>query len=89
MVGASAGAFGLVAAFAVLFPRQRLLLLLFFIIPIAMRARTLLWVSIAFAVFGIIVPFGNIGHAAHLGGILSGLVCAQLLKRDYELRPLA
>ena len=33
VVGASAGAFGLVAAFAVLFPDQRLVMLLFFIIP--------------------------------------------------------
>jgi membrane associated rhomboid family serine protease len=104
VVGASAGAFGLVAAFAALFPHQRLLLLLFFVIPIAMRARTLLALSIVLAVVGIAYPalrpllhrysftsfrneildplFLNIGHAAHLGGILTGFVCALILRRD-------
>src|SRR5882724_6065831 len=46
VVGASAGAFGLVAAFAVLYPRQELILLLFFILPVRLRATTLLWVSV-------------------------------------------
>jgi membrane associated rhomboid family serine protease len=99
VVGASAGAFGLVAAFAMLFPNQRLFMLLFFIIPLAMRARTLLWLSLVFAVFGIILPLiqpwlspwfaalgipfkvGNVAHAAHLGGILTGLVFARSLLR--------
>jgi membrane associated rhomboid family serine protease len=106
VVGASAGAFGLVAAFAALFPRQQLLMLLFFVIPVAMRARTLLGLSIVLAVFGIAYPalrpllhrytspavrndvldplFLNIGHAAHLGGLLTGFVCALVLKRDFE-----
>ena len=42
VVGASAGAFGLVAAFATLFPERPLMLLLFFIIPLSMRAKFLL-----------------------------------------------
>lgn len=79
IVGASAGAFGLVAAFAVLAPNQRLLMLLFFVIPLAMRAKTLLWLSVALAVAGMIIPYGNIGHAAHLGGIVTGFVVARLM----------
>lgn len=79
VVGASAGAFGLVAAYAVLFPDRILILLVFFVLPVKMRAKTLLWISLALAVFGIIVPYGNIGHAAHLGGILTGYVFAHLL----------
>jgi rhomboid protease GluP len=83
-VGASAGAFGLITAFAVLFPQQLLVLLLFFVIPIRMKAKTMLWLSIAMAVFGIIVPYGNIGHAAHLGGIITGYVFARwFLRRSY------
>lgn len=57
VIGASAAAYGLVAAFVALFPAQRLLLLLFFFIPISMRARTLLRVSAAFSVVGILYPF--------------------------------
>ena len=72
VVGASAGAFGLIAAFASMFPDRTITLLLFFVIPISLRARTLLWISIALAVFGIIVPVGNVADAAHLGGIFTG-----------------
>jgi membrane associated rhomboid family serine protease len=57
VIGASAGAYGLVAAFVTLFPKQRLLMLLFFVIPISMRARTLLRVSVGFSVVGILYPF--------------------------------
>jgi membrane associated rhomboid family serine protease len=56
LIGASAAAYGLVAAFVALFPRQRLLMLLLFIIPMAMRARTLLWVCAIFSVIGIFYP---------------------------------
>jgi membrane associated rhomboid family serine protease len=72
VVGASAGVFGLVAAFATLFPDRTLTLLLFFVIPVSMRARTLLWLSLALAVFGIVIPGDGIAHAAHLGGIAAG-----------------
>lgn len=81
VVGASAGAFGLVAAFAALFPERELTMLLFFVIPFTMRAKTLLIVSAALALGGIALPGlfdrllgGNVANAAHLGGMLFGLV---------------
>lgn len=74
VVGASAGAFGLVAAFATLYPERPITLLLFFIIPISFRAKFLLLFEGLLTVFGIIVPFGNIAHVAHLGGLLVGLI---------------
>lgn len=76
VVGASAAALGLVAAFAMLFPDR--ILLLFFIIP--MRARFLLWLSAAFAVYGVFAPppadpsAVHIADAAHLGGMLTGVL---------------
>jgi membrane associated rhomboid family serine protease len=72
VVGASAGGFGLIAAFAAMFPERQLTLLLFFVIPVSMRAKTLLWISIGLALFGIIVPNTGIADAAHLGGIFAG-----------------
>ena len=69
VVGASAGAFGLTAAFALLYPDR--ILLLFFIIP--MRARYLLVLSAMLSVYGIISRGDNIAHAAHLGGMLAGV----------------
>jgi membrane associated rhomboid family serine protease len=74
MVGASAGAFGLVAAFATLYPERPLMLLLFFIIPLNMRAKFLLLFSALLTVVGLVFRMDNIAHAAHLGGMLTGLV---------------
>ncbi len=73
VVGASAGGMGLIAAFATLFPEQRLTLLLLFIIPISMPAKVLLWISAGLAIFGMLVPSDNVAHAAHLGGMLAGI----------------
>ena len=73
VVGASAGLFGLIAAFATMFPEQVLTLLLFFVIPISLRARTLVWIFLGVAVFGIIVPVGNVAEGAHLGGLIAGI----------------
>jgi membrane associated rhomboid family serine protease len=75
VMGASAGAFGLVAAFAVLYPEQ--VLYLFALIPL--RAKYLLWFSAALAVGGLVNPWQNsegphIAHAAHLGGMLAGIL---------------
>lgn len=73
VVGASASGLGLLAAYATLFPHREITLLLFFFIPVSLRARTLLWISFGLAVFGMMVPMGNVAEAAHLGGILTGL----------------
>jgi membrane associated rhomboid family serine protease len=75
-VGASAGALGLVAAYATLFPERTLTLLLFFIIPVNMRAKFLLLFSGLLALFGIMFPgrTGAVADAAHLGGMLAGIV---------------
>jgi membrane associated rhomboid family serine protease len=75
VLGASAGAFGLTTAFSVLFPDS--VILISFIIPV--RAKYFLVGSIVLAVAGIAFPnteiIGrNVAHAAHLGGILTGLL---------------
>lgn len=73
VVGASAGLFGLIGAFGALFPHRQLTLLLFFVLPVTITARWLLIASAGLAVFGILVPTDNVAHAAHLGGLLTGL----------------
>jgi membrane associated rhomboid family serine protease len=80
VVGASAGIFAVVAAFAMLFPHRQLILLLV-VVPIRMKARSMLWLSLIITAAGIGLPHtliavilgGNVAHAAHLGGILTGL----------------
>jgi membrane associated rhomboid family serine protease len=71
VVGASAGAAGLVAAFAILHWEERFSLLIYFI-PVNMTGKTLLAVSIGLAFLGILTPNSGIANAAHLGGILTG-----------------
>jgi membrane associated rhomboid family serine protease len=74
-LGASAGALGLVAAFAMLYPERPLMLLLFLIIPVSMRAKFLLLFSGLLAVFGILFPGArHTADVAHLGGIITGIV---------------
>jgi membrane associated rhomboid family serine protease len=73
VVGASAGAFALVAAFAMFYPDRPITVLLV-VIPITMRARTLLIASAALAVVLILFPAGNMANAAHLGGMLTGIL---------------
>jgi len=87
VVGASAAALGLVAAFATLYPERELTLLLFFFLPVTLRAKYLLWGMAALSLFCILLPNsgltllmgGNIAHAAHLGGMLMGFVFARYL----------
>jgi len=80
-VGASAGVMGVVATFAMLFPEQRLVLLLLYVIPINLRAKSLIWLILLITAVGISFPLaswrfllgGNVAHFGHLGGILTGL----------------
>src|SRR5208282_3899739 len=71
VVGASAGASGLVAAFAILHWEERFSLLIYFI-PVNMTGKTLLAVSLGLAFLGMLTPNNGIANAAHLGGILTG-----------------
>ena len=71
VVGASAGASGLVAAFAMLHWEERFQLLFYFI-PVSMTGKTLLAASLILAFAGIMMRNSNIANAAHLGGILTG-----------------
>jgi len=70
VVGASAGAYGLVAAFAVLNWEERFTLLIYFI-PVAMCGRTLFWGSIGVTIICGFIPNTGVANAAHLGGILT------------------
>ncbi|HEX4342458.1 MAG TPA: rhomboid family intramembrane serine protease [Verrucomicrobiae bacterium] len=78
VVGASAAILGVVAAFAMLYPEQQLTLLIFYVIPVNIRAKYLLFLSLGLAALGISFPNtilgGHVAHAAHMGGILMGLI---------------
>jgi len=71
-VGASGGVFGLLLAFGMFFPREKIILIF---PPIPMEAR---WFVIVFGAielwFGITGTAEGIAHFAHLGGMLFGFI---------------
>lgn len=70
-VGASGAVFGLLGAFAMLFPREQLML-----IPIPIGIPAWLFVILygaAELIFGVTGTLAGIAHFAHLGGLLAGL----------------
>jgi membrane associated rhomboid family serine protease len=74
VMGASAGVFGLIAAFATASPDQPITMLIFFILPITFPAKVFLILEAAVSVAGLTGVFSdNIAHAAHLGGMVTGI----------------
>ncbi len=74
ILGASGAVYGVVVAFAVLFPNQRLMLLF---PPIPIKAKYLAMALIAFDVFqGVRGADSGIAHFAHIGGAVAGAILA-------------
>jgi membrane associated rhomboid family serine protease len=70
-VGASGGLFGLLLAFAMIFPNR--IILLFFVIP--MKAKYLVALYGVIELYqGVYVLNSGVAHFAHLGGMLGGLL---------------
>ena len=75
VVGASAGVFGLVAAYAIMFPEREWTMLVFFVIPVTVKAKNFLIFSAVLAAAGLVFSemiLQNMAHAAHLGGMAMG-----------------
>jgi len=72
-LGASGAIFGILMAYGILFAEKTITLLLFFILPVRMKAKTMV---IFFGVFEFLAGVGNalghISHLAHLSGLLLG-----------------
>lgn len=72
LVGASGAVFGLLAAFAILFPNTELMLLF---PPIPIKAKYLIGGYIAYEVYNSIYNSGDtIAHLAHVGGAVVGAI---------------
>ena len=81
VVGASACAFGLLVALAMIIPEQEVSLLLFFVIPLRLRLKYLACSLVGLAMVLLVIDVlatrnimmvSGVGHAAHLGGALAG-----------------
>lgn len=79
MVGASGAIFGVIAAFATLYPDAKIMLMF---IPVPIKVKYLMPVVIAVSVYlGISGNVGGIAHLAHVGGALVGFLLAMYWKK--------
>jgi len=83
-IGASGAVFGILGAFAAMFPRRQITLLIFFIIPVTVTARTLV---ITLGIISLLLTIqnnpgaGGIAHMAHLSGGVAGYLYGLWLAR--------
>jgi membrane associated rhomboid family serine protease len=83
VVGASGAIFGVMAAFAVLFPERVITLLLFLVLPIQIKAKYLVMIFAGIQLlYGIFGGSDGVAYFAHLGGMVIGFT---YLKMDWRL----
>ena len=80
-VGASGACYGVLLAFGVLYPEQRIMLL---IPPIPMKAKYFVIAYAAIELFSAFSSNGNIAHFAHLGGMLFGWLLLRYWRRQQK-----
>ena len=82
MVGASGAVFGILLAFAMLFPNMELMLLF---PPIPVKAKYLVLVYGIYELWSELnrMPGDNVAHFAHLGGMLIAYLILQYWKKKY------
>jgi membrane associated rhomboid family serine protease len=74
VMGASAGVCGIIAAFAAMHWDQKLILWLFFCIPVPSRGKYVVLILMGLCGLEWWLGSGRVAHAAHFGGIWMGLV---------------
>jgi membrane associated rhomboid family serine protease len=81
MIGASGAIFGVLAAFAVMFPNVELMIIF---LPIPIKAKYLVPIYAVLELFFGIASFksDNIAHFAHLGGAIVGFILILFWKRN-------
>ena len=78
-VGASGGVCGVIFASIFLVPGGRIIV---FPIPLPMPAWLYAILFVAFSLYGMKKAFGGIGHDAHLGGSIAGIILALTISPD-------
>lgn len=81
-LGASGAVYGLLVAFALMFPNFKIMLI-FLPVPIAAKyfVPVLLLIDLTAGLTGISIFGQNIAHFAHLGGALIGFIIVQVYRR--------
>lgn len=83
MLGASGALYGILVAFAVLFPNAKIFLLF---LPVPLKAKFFVPALVLFDLFSEVTGFtlfgGGIAHTAHIGGALIGFTLMLYWKKD-------
>jgi len=83
MVGASGAVFGILLAFGMMFPNQRIYV--YFLFPIKAKYFVILYGAVEFF-FGISGAQSGVAHFAHLGGMLFGFILIMYWRNKYKFR---
>lgn len=84
-IGASGGVFGILLAFGMMFPEQKILLL---IPPIPMKAKYfVIGYAVLELVLGVTGTEAGVAHFAHLGGLFFGLVLILYWRGKLPVKP--
>ena len=79
VIGASGAIFGVLVAFAMVFPNRVITMLLFFVLPVQLKAKYLVMIWAAITLFlSIDGAQDGVAHFAHLGGMLVGFLYLKL-----------
>jgi membrane associated rhomboid family serine protease len=83
MVGASGAVFGILFAFAYLFPNTELMLLFF---PFPIKAKYFVFFYALYELYAGVhrTPGDNVAHFAHLGGLLIGFIIIKIWERGRQ-----
>ena len=79
MVGASGAIYGLLLAFAVLYPNEKLMLIF---LPVPIKAKYFIPIMVLIEFYMGYKNVGNVAHFAHLGGGLIGFLLARSWKKN-------
>ncbi len=80
LMGASGGVAAVLVAYATILPELELTSMIFFVLPVRLKARHLTYGAFALAVLGITLDrAGTVAHSAYLGGCAAGWFYAHLL----------
>jgi len=78
-IGASGAIFGVMAAFAVLFPYRRLFIFMGFPIVAPAIVAVFIMAGLQF-LYALLTPLSQVAYAAHLGGFIAGLILTLIFK---------
>ena len=81
MLGASGAIYGVLVAFAFMFPNAELMLLF---LPVPIKAKYFVpgWILLYDVIYGFANPNDNVAHFAHIGGALIGFIMMSYWKKN-------